>query len=518
MKRGVYTLLFIRPVLISILLGIEFLFVGNLNTTDIVLLVSLILSGVFISFIGFLLTKANYITSLYIQLFLDVLLSSVILYFTGGIESPYFILYFIDIIVASIFLFAKGSFFISLFSIATFTIVVYIRSRFSFFIPPSFAIFTSNISRGLIFVRVYTYSLAFLTVGALSAYVSEVLLKGKRHLQEINITLNDIIKSFNDALITLDRNGYIKYYNNYSKKFIKTTHSVINNYYKNVLIDDFVEKLGDLENIEDKRFEIKMKDAYYRVSINRISSGEEETIGYNIFVTNISEQKKNMEKEKEIERLRAISNLSAAVAHEIGNPLASIKGATEVVMTNIDSSSDLKSLLELVIKESDRLTEIVNKFRQISKERWIEKIMDIDIVEEIKYVADLIKHNKLYKDITVEIDCPENEIIIKGAKELNEVFSNLIQNAAQSMHYKGLIRIKCSLDNDFVHIVVADSGEGISEEDLENIFKPYFSMKKGGMGLGLTISKQIVEEIGGNIDVKSVKKKGTEVTLTLRRA
>lgn len=518
MKRDNYLLLFVRPVLIAVLLGIEFLFMGNLGKTDIILLVSLIAGGGLVSVIGYLLVKINTTISLYVQFTLDVILSSVILYFTGGIESPYFILYFIDIIVASIYLFAKGSFFTSVLSIVSFVAVVYLRSKFTALIPPSFLIFTSNIPKGLIFIRSYTYSLAFLTVGALSAYISEILLKGKENLQEVRITLNDIIKSFNDAIITLDRNGYIKYFNNYSKKFLKTTKSVINRNYKDILIDELAGKLGDVENIEENKFEMKLENSFYRVNINRINDGKNKIIGHNIFITNISEQKKSIEKEKEIERLRAISNLSAAVAHEIGNPLASIKGATEVAISGMDDSSDTKSLLKLVAKESNRLAQILDKFRQISRERWIEKVKDMDVAEEIKYVTDIVAHDKLFKDITFQIDCSAENSIIKGAKELNEVFSNLIRNAAQAMNYRGVIKIKCYTEDEKVSVVIEDSGEGIDKEDLENIFKPYFSMKRGGMGIGLTISKQIVEEVGGDIEVESVKGEGTKIKVKLRRA
>ena len=518
MKRGNYILLFVRPILIAALLGIEFLFIGNLGKTDILLLISLIVGGFLISFIGYILFKINVNTSLYIQFILDVILSSVILYFTGGIESPYFILYFIDIIVASIYLFAKGSFVISISSIISFVAVVYLRSKFSVLIPSSFLIFSSNISKGLIFVRTYTYSLAFLTVGALSAYISETLLKGKENLQEIRITLNDIIKSFNDALITLDKNGYIKYFNNYSKKFLKTTKFVINHNYKDILIEELMNKLGDIEDIKENQFEIKLENSYYRVSISRINNGENKIIGYNIFITNISEQKKIIEREKEIERLRAISNLSAAVAHEIGNPLASIKGATEVAISSMDDSSDAKPLLKLVIKESDRLAQILNKFRQISKDRWTEEVRNIDIIEEIKYVTDLVSHDKLFKDIVFKIDCKIENGIVKGAKELNEVFSNLIRNAAQSMNYNGTVKISCYVENENILVVIEDHGKGIGKEDLNNIFKPYFSMKRGGMGMGLTISKQIVEEVGGSIEVESAKEKGTKVKVKLRKA
>ncbi|RKX66803.1 hypothetical protein DRP44_03305, partial [candidate division TA06 bacterium] len=198
--------------------------------------------------------------------------------------------------------------------------------------------------------------------------------------------------------------------------------------------------------------------------------------------------------------------------------LASIKGATEVAISSMDDSSDAKPLLKLVIKESDRLAQILNKFRQISRDRWTEEVRNIDIIEEIKYVTDLVSHDKLFKDIVFKIDCKIENGIVKGAKELNEVFSNLIRNAAQSMNYNGTVKISCYAENENILVVIEDRGKGIGKEDLDNIFKPYFSMKRGGMGMGLAISKQIVEEVGGSIEVESAKEKGTKVKVKLRKA
>ncbi len=190
MKRSYLYLLLNRPIAIMLLVGIEFIFLGNLKSSDVLILMSVILGAMLISIIGYILLKVKERISLYTQFILDIILSSTILYLTGGIESPYFILYFINIIVSSIFLFAKGSFIVSAISIGFFVTTVFLRAKFKMFVPESFLIFSSSIPNEVIFIRAYTYSLSFFMVGALSAYISERFIQGKRNLQEIKITLN----------------------------------------------------------------------------------------------------------------------------------------------------------------------------------------------------------------------------------------------------------------------------------------------------------------------------------------
>ncbi|MCK4544844.1 hypothetical protein KAU43_04840 [candidate division WOR-3 bacterium] len=161
MKRNYLYLLLNRPIAIMLLVGVEFVFLGNLKSSDVLILISVILAAILISIIGYILLKVKEEISLYTQFVLDIILSSAILYLTGGIESPYFILYFINIIVSSIFLFAKGSFIVSAISIGLFVTTVFLRSKFRMFVPESFLIFSSSIPSEVIFIRSYTYSLSF---------------------------------------------------------------------------------------------------------------------------------------------------------------------------------------------------------------------------------------------------------------------------------------------------------------------------------------------------------------------
>ena len=517
MKRSYLYLLLNRPMAIMLLVGIEFIFLGNLKSSDVLILISVILSAILISIIGYILLKVKEGISLYTQFALDVILSSVILYLTGGIESPYFILYFINIIVSSIFLFARGSFIISAISIGLFVITVFLRSKFRIFVPESFLIFSSSIPSEVIFIRSYTYSLSFFMVGALSAYVSERFIQGKRNLQEIKITLNDIISGIKNAIITMDKNGYIKYVNRFAGDFIKDGE-ILNRKYNEILKPDLLSKIGEINDSisQDRKFEMEVKEQFYDVNINTIQDRNNEILGYNLIIFDITDKKRNIAKEKEFERLQIISHLSAAITHEIGNPLASIKGATEVVLSDMGKDDERRKLLGLILKESGRLNDIVNKFRYISRKNWVEEVKPLELIENLKYIIDILEHNKLFRNINIDFNCKYNSIIVKGADELKEVFTNIIHNAAQSMDYTGDINIQCKEEGNTVVISIKDNGKGINNKMVKDIFKPYFSMKKGGLGLGLTISKQIMDEIGGKIDIVSIPKEGTVVTLTLR--
>jgi signal transduction histidine kinase len=226
--------------------------------------------------------------------------------------------------------------------------------------------------------------------------------------------------------------------------------------------------------------------------------------------------------EKELlvrERLAEAGRVSASLAHEIRNPLAAISGSVQVLKKELVLSPEQGELMGIVLKESERVSQSLEQFldfalpaKQVFSPINLRDLMD-ETVKILRAGGELNGKVELignYRDADVPY--------IGNAGQFKQVFWNLIKNALKAMPEGGRLTL------DFpeprrkeVRIVVADTGRGLSEEDREHLFEPFYSGFGNGRGLGLSIVRKIVDDYDGRIDVRSEASKGTEVTITLPR-
>ena len=218
----------------------------------------------------------------------------------------------------------------------------------------------------------------------------------------------------------------------------------------------------------------------------------------------------------EAQRLSDIGTLAATVAHELRNPLASIH-MTAFNMLRKAKNSSLKKYFDLIEKKIDESDQIINNllFYSRIKPPKYEKVNIFNIIKECLSIA-----KSRYSTESIEIAekiKPISKIIIGGDPlQLKEVFSNIINNAYDALwNRKGRISIMGNIDDVYINIQVEDTGPGIEEDVLKNIFNPFFTTKAQGTGLGLTVSKQIIDLHGGMIEVKSQKGQGTRFSIKL---
>ena len=212
-----------------------------------------------------------------------------------------------------------------------------------------------------------------------------------------------------------------------------------------------------------------------------------------------------------------IGQLSSGIAHEIRNPLnflsLSIAHIKERILEErMKDRDDLLRLLDDLIREIHRVNELIHNFLFLGKpirlnREWV--ATEARVGEVLQAVRD-----KVRAGIEVKVRCLEDGRGIYCDREYMRLcLVNLLINAVQSIPDGGIITIQCGVEGSSSFVSVTDTGEGIDGQEIEKIFEPYYSTKKIGIGLGLTITKRFVEEHGGVITMESEKGKGTTITL-----
>ncbi len=217
-------------------------------------------------------------------------------------------------------------------------------------------------------------------------------------------------------------------------------------------------------------------------------------------------------------KLASMGQLVAGVAHEINNPLTGILMFASLSARNQDLPQQVKDNLQLIITETNRCTKIVKGLLEFARESIPEK-RPTDINELLRQTVSLVSQQTLFQNIEIDCDyCDRLPHLEADSDQLKQVFFNMIINAGQAMPNGGTLQIKTRLleNGDEVVVVIEDSGVGISPENLERIFDPFFSTKsEEGFGLGLSVSYGIVRNHGGRFDVISKEGQGTSFRIYL---
>jgi len=217
------------------------------------------------------------------------------------------------------------------------------------------------------------------------------------------------------------------------------------------------------------------------------------------------------------ERLSEAGRVSASLAHEIRNPLAAISGSVQVLKKELELDDEQKELMAIVLRESKRVSESLEQFLDFAlpSKQVFSPINLRDILDET--IKILQGGGELNGKVTLEGNFRTSEVPYYGnAGQFKQVFWNLIKNAVKAMPAGGRLRLEFPEPRKKdVRIVVADSGRGMSEEDKENLFEPFYSGFENGRGLGLSIVRKIIDDYDGRIDIRSELNKGTEILITL---
>jgi PAS domain S-box-containing protein len=254
---------------------------------------------------------------------------------------------------------------------------------------------------------------------------------------------------------------------------------------------------------------------HVQINVNAIPKSNEAIVT----ITDVTELKLLQFQLARSKQLAEIGELSAAIAHEIRNPLGAINTSVEVLRNSLQLSGEDHDLMNIIQEETRRLDRIVKDFLHFARLNRM-RVTAVDVNQIIRETLFLYK-GTLQNDIQVEIDlCPDLPMLNGDEDHLRQVMINILINSFEAMPHNGVLTVKSTVLRveslkSFIQVLIQDTGLGIEQKYLSKIFKPFFSTKEKGVGMGLAICERIIHNHGGTIDVTSQVGKGTTFVLTL---
>jgi two-component system sensor histidine kinase PilS (NtrC family) len=253
------------------------------------------------------------------------------------------------------------------------------------------------------------------------------------------------------------------------------------------------------------------------ISFWSLRTGEGLVAGLIGVCQDLSSIKQMEQRMRQADRLATVGRLSANMAHEIRNPLASISGAVEALSKELPPDDGRDRLVEIVLRESARLNHIVADFLEYARPAPLSPL-DVDLAEILNEVLLLIEHRALPANLKIVHEYAETLPVRVDPQQMRQAIWNLCLNAVQSMPEGGEMRVggyRPGGPDDQIQVWITDTGHGIADEDLPHIFEPFYSTKPEGSGIGLALVYRVLQDHGGQIEVRTRVGEGTTFSLTL---
>ncbi|MDX8288749.1 PAS domain S-box protein [Metabacillus indicus] len=338
-----------------------------------------------------------------------------------------------------------------------------------------------------------------------------------------------ILEHSNDLICVVDLEGKYKYASPSYRKILgyEPDAMVGENVFKYIMESDHEQTMDIMSSVFTTKEPVTLP--YHKISRSGQAmlfegrgmavmnqKGEPESI---VFISrDITEKRKVEEYIKNYEKLTVLGELAAGVAHEIRNPLTSIKGFFKL-LTEKNRDDEDQTYQNVIIDELSRIEQIVNEFMALARPQAIHLKERTNLVQLVKDTVILLNPEAALRDVRIETAFDAEESLIECERnQMKQVFINVMKNAIEAMSDGGTLKIRgCSIDGALYKLTFEDNGAGIDEKRLKKLGTPFFTTKEKGIGLGLTISNKIITEHNGEFKMESEVGKGTKVTVLLKK-
>ncbi|MFZ4439938.1 MAG: ATP-binding protein [Syntrophales bacterium] len=369
-------------------------------------------------------------------------------------------------------------------------------------------------------------AVVFLLIGC-AGIISLLLAQGYRaarsSLSRIKAFSDSLVMNMPIGLIATDAGGRLSAFNQTAEAILKRTAAeVLGKHAEEILpgsCRELFQTLAAERQLIEREFDCAVEEGR-TIPLDIIATTLQEEngafVGHVLLFRDMTEIRRLEEEVARSRRLASLGSLAAGVAHEIRNPLSSIKGFATYFRERYRDNPEDRETADVMIREVDRLNRVITQLLEFARPLTMHRV-PTSLYALIRHALKMVEGEAQAKRIVVETELStEFSEIPLDADRMTQVLLNLFQNAVGAMPGGGVLRISVTLcDDKGVRITVADTGIGIPSEDLPRVFDPYFTTRPSGTGLGLAIVHKIIEAHGGEVRLKSEPGKGTIATILL---
>jgi two-component system sensor histidine kinase PilS (NtrC family) len=458
-----------------------------------------------------------------LQVISDLLLVTLFVYITGGVDSELNFLYPLIILLASILLPRVWAYLTAALAFILYGAVL----ELSYFqVVPSFSVTHPGIRtlQSIIFVNLF----GFFTIAYLAGLLADKLRQTDKRLayfrgelESLQALHENIVQSTSDGLITTGLDGRITLVNTAAEKLLQHPESALLGQPIAPLFEDSLpHATADHSHCEVRFVAPNNFRKTFRVIVSELRVLGRGPLGF-VYTLDDLTRVRRLEREVRMQdRLAAIGRLSAAIAHEIRNPLTSIAGSATLLSQIPSLNDEHRRLLQIVTRESQRLNNIITDFLAYSHAKQY-RFAQVDIVPLLEDTLTLLEQRLEVQKLGIDIErryATPKALALADGDRMKQVFWNFCENAVRAMKQGGTLTISIEdLGNDW-QFSFADTGPGMSPQMVEKVFEPFQSQFEGGTGLGLAIVYQIVQAHEGKVWVRSKPGQGCTFVLRVRKA
>ncbi len=469
-----------------------------------------------------------------VQLGIDALIVSALVLLTGGVTSYFSSLYALPIIAATIVQSRRGGTMVFVLSALCYSGLVLVQYSDVALLPVSLTLTALPSVR----LAIYTAGLnvfGFAAVAGLSGYLAEGLRRADEKLAHASNQLADlqafsqhVIDSLRSGLATAGTDGTVLTFN-------RAAEAITGIPARDAIGKDVAELLqlaqpfSALFGVRDGQPLLpRLEVAFRRPDARPIELGLSTAslitprgdTGFVLTFQDVTESRR-LEREARVQqRLAAVGEMAAGIAHEIRNPLASMSGSIQILRQELPLSADQSQLMDIVLRESERLNDTIRSFLAFARPQPLSSTR-MDVRTVVSETARLLQNDaQVAETHEIVVDVPPGEVWFEGDEgQIRQIVWNLATNGLRAMPHGGCLRLGVSASPgvrpDTVVLTIRDEGTGIAPEELDGIFQPFRSSFARGTGLGLSIVQRIVTEYDGEIQVTSARGAGTTVAVRL---